>query len=144
VYGILLTVFGVWQMMGHDPQHTNRTSAIGQIKTPRLAWQADMSASEYYFAVNPESTDTTINPSSADFQPMSNDIWREYGLMPSLVDVLENGQPINPPYAPGARWGKFLKDVHGLQRLSWTTVWGNDAHFQLHSFENGLENPKHQ
>jgi len=59
-----------------------------------------------------------------------------------LVDVLENRQPINPPYAPGARWGKFLKDVHGLQRLSWTTTWGNDAHFQLHSFENGLENPR--
>jgi len=61
VYGILLTMFGVWQMMGHDPQHTNRTSAIGQIKTPHLAWQADMSASEYYLAVNSESTDTTIN-----------------------------------------------------------------------------------
>lgn len=142
MYGILLTVFGVWQMMGHDPQHTNHTSAIGQIKTPHLAWQVDMSAIEYYLAVNPEPTDTTINPSSADFQSMSNDIWCKYGLTPSLVDVLENGQPINPPYAPGARWGKFLKDVHGLQRLSWTTVWGNDAHFQLHSFENGLEHPR--
>jgi len=142
VYDILLMMFGVWHTMGHDPQHTNHTSVIGQIKTPSLAWQADMSASEYYLAVNPEPADTTVNLSSNDFQSIPSDTWHEYGLTPSLVDVLENGQLINPPHAPGARWGKFLKNVHGLQRLSWTTTWGNDAHFQLHSFENGLENPR--
>ena len=52
-----------------------------------------------------------------------------------------NGQLIDPPAAPGARWGKFLPEVDGLQRISWTTTWGKDAHFHLHSFENGIENP---
>jgi hypothetical protein len=128
-------------MMGHDPQRTNRTPAIGQIHNPHLAWQADMSASEYFLSITSETSGSSLDLSSTDFQPMSTDICREYGLVPPLLDVLENGCPIDPPYAPGARWGKFLPDVYGLQRLSWTTTWGNDAHFQLHSFENGLENP---
>jgi hypothetical protein len=137
---VLMMLYGAWQMAGHDPQRTNRTQAVGNISDPKLAWQADMSASEYYLALIPQENDSIIDlPQN---QAISGDIWREYGLTPALVDVLQDGNPINPPNAQGERWGKFLPDVKGLQRLSWTTTWGNDAHFQMHSFEDGLENPR--
>jgi hypothetical protein len=137
---MFIMLYGAWQMAGHDPQRTNRTEVVGNISNPKLAWREDMSASEYYFVATPQESDSVVDlPQN---QSISGDMWQQYALTSALVDVLGDGNPINPPYAPGARWGNFLPDVKGLQRLSWTTTWGNDAHFQLHSFEDGIENPK--
>ena len=60
-----------------------------------------------------------------------------WGLAPRQRDVCGNGKPIDLPPAPGSRWGRFLSNVAGLQRLSWTNTWGKDAHMQLHRFNQG-------
>lgn len=132
-----------WPMMGYDLQRTARTPAVGQIRIPRLAWQMDFSAREYFLTVTPESGERNWElHESSNLQPLSTEERRAWELTTSQLNVVGDGQKVDPPAAPGARWGKFLPGVPGLQRLSWTTTWGEDAHFQMHSFENNLDQPR--
>jgi hypothetical protein len=140
---LLLTVYGVWQMMGHNSQRTNKTLSVGQINTPKQAWQADISAMEHFLSLSPYADESELKLlASTELQQVPTEELRKYGILPFLLDVLQNGQLVDPPYAPGAKWGKFLPEIHGLQRISWTTTWAEKGSLQLHSFENGLADPR--
>jgi len=103
----------------------------------------DLSAVEYFLEVTPEAGKRKWElDESAVLQPLSTEARRAWGLATPQLDVVGDGLQIDPPAAPGARWGKFLSDVPGLQRLSWTTTWGENAHFQMCSFENGQNQPR--
>ncbi|MBC8230608.1 hypothetical protein H8E77_13755, partial [bacterium] len=131
-----------WPMMGYDLQRTARTPAVGQIRTPKLVWQIDLSAREYFLTVTPEVGERNLElQKSSALPPLSTESRCAWGLATPQLDVVGDGQQVDPPTAPGARWGKFLPGVAGLQRLSWTTTWGENAHFQMHSFENGIDQP---
>jgi len=132
-----------WPMGGYDSRRTARTPAVGRIHTPRLAWQADLSAREYFLVATPGAEESTweVDPSAA-WPPLSTADRRAWGLATPLLEVVGNGQLVDPPGAPGARWGRFLPGVPGWQRLSWTTTWGENAHFQMHSFADGLDRPR--
>jgi len=132
-----------WPRRGYDRGATGRTPAVGRIRQPHLAWQADLAAREYFLQAVPRPGQTVWSPAdSSALPPLSAEARRAWGLAPPLLDVAGNGQPVDPPWAPGARWGKFLPEVPGLQRLSWTTTWGENAHFQMHSFEAGRDHPR--
>ena len=132
-----------WPMMGHDLRRTARTPVAGQIRTPQLVWQMDFSACEYFLTVTPEVGERNLELHESSALPLlSTESRRAWGLAIPQSDVVGDGQQIDPPDAPGARWGKFLPDVTGLQRLNWTTIWGENAHFQMHSFENGIDQPR--
>lgn len=132
-----------WPRRGYDAGATGRTPAVGRIREPRLAWQADLAAWEYLLEATPRAGRTAWSPADSPALPgLSAEARRAWGLAPPLLDVAGNGQPVDPPWAPGARWGRFLPGVPGLQRLSWTTTWGENAHFQMHSFEAGRDQPR--
>ena len=132
-----------WPMMGYDLRNTARYPSAGQISNPVLAWQMDLSACEYFLEATPEAGERDRQmEQESDLQPLSIEARRSWGLSAPQLDVAGDGEVIDPPGAPGARWGKFLPDVPGLQRLSWTTTWGEDAHFQMHSFEDGVDQPR--
>ena len=138
---VIPTAIG-WSMMSYDLQRTARTPVVGQISAPQLSWQMDLSASEYFLTAIPEAGKRNWElRESAVLKPLSTELRRAYGLAIPKLDVVGNGKQVDPPSAPGARWGKFLPNVPGLQRLSWTTTWGEEAHFQMHSFENGVDQP---
>ena len=128
-----------WKSPSHNRSRNSRTSAVGQINNPKLSWTADLRGREYFWRGSLVEGEFDLSPTD-DLTSLSAESQRFWGLVPSKLDVTGNGLLIDPPTAPGARWGKFLPDVSGLQRISWTTTWGKDAHFRLHSFENGIEN----
>ena len=129
-----------WRQPNYDQSRSNRTPAVGQIDRPKLSWEADLRGQEYLWSGS--LGEGRFSPSlSKNLFPLSIESQQAWGIVPSKLDVTGNGRLIDPPAAPGARWGKFLPEVDGLQRISWTTTWGKDAHFHLHSFENGIENP---
>lgn len=131
-----------WPMMDFDTQRTGRHPGTGQIKEPKLAWQKDFSAIEYFLAATPASGKGSLQlKSSAGLKSLSLDEKRAWGMAIPQLDVMDNGNLVNLPGAPGARWGKFMPDIVGLQRLSWTTTWGDNAHFLMHSFQDGLDKP---
>ena len=134
----LLTTFPAaigWHKMGYDLRRTGRSHAVGKIRTPQITWQMDLSTCEYFLEVTPEAGERSweLLESSA-LSPLSTEARRAWGLATPQLDVTGDGQQVDPPAAPGARWGKFLPGIPGLQRLSWTTTWGENAHFQMHSF----------
>jgi len=139
---ITLPAAASWPMMGYDSQHTGRYPVAGEIVTPGLAWQMDLSAREYLLTATQEAGEEhwKLQEPSA-LQSLSSEARRAWGLSAPQLDVVGHGNLVDPPNAPGARWGKFLPCVAGFQRLSWTTTWGEDAHFQMHSFENGMDKP---
>ena len=129
-----------WRQPNYDQSRSNRTPAVSQIDRPKLSWEADLRGQEYLWSGS--LGEGRFSPSlSKNLVPLSIESQQAWGIVPSKLDVTGNGRLIDPPAAPGARWGKFLPEVDGLQRISWTTTWGKDAHFHLHSFENGIENP---
>ncbi len=143
IYSVLLTIYGIWQMAGHDAQRTNKAEAVGKISVPKIVWSKEFSAREYYLAENSYDDETEMGLlASDDLKYLSAEQWRKYGRATTLLDVLGDGELIEPPSAPGARWGKFLPDVKGLQRISWTTTWAEKGSLQLHSFEDGIDKPK--
>ena len=129
-----------WNQPNYDQSRSNRTPAIGQINKPKLSWEADLRGREYFWSGSLREGEFSLSPPE-DLVPLSIELQQLWGIVPPKLDVTGNGQLIDPPPAPGARWGKFLPEVSGLQRISWTTTWGKDAHFHLHSFENGIDNP---
>ena len=119
----------------------NSSSATGHIDNPKIAWEFDPRGREYLWSGFLKKGQ--FSPSlTENLRPFSRESERYWGIISPKLDVSGNGQLIDPPAAPGERWGKFLADVSGIQRLSWTTTWGKDANFQLHSFENGIDYPK--
>lgn len=143
MYNIILALFGAWQMMGHDRCRTNRTDAVGKIDSPKIEWQKDLSAREFFLSVNPSEKESEIKISpSIELKQLSTDYLQKFGMIPAKLDILENGQFVDPPYAHGAKWGKFLPNVAGLQRISWTSSWAEKGSLQLHSFDDGIDNPK--
>ena len=57
-----------------------------------------------------------------NLRPLSRESERYWGIISPKLDVSGNGHLIDPSAVPGERWGKFLADVSGIQRLSWTTI----------------------
>lgn len=132
-----------WPQRGYDRGATGHTPSQGQIREPHLSWQVDLSAQEYFLRAFPQPGRGEWSPIDSPALPaLSGEARRAWGLAPPLLEVAGDGQLGEPPAAPGARWGKFLPDVAGLQRLSWTTTWGFNAHFQMHSFEAGRDHPR--
>ena len=119
----------------------NSPSSAGHIDNPKIAWEFDPRGREYLWSGFLRKGQ--FSPSlTENLRSLSRKSERYWGIISPKLDISGNGQLIDPPAVPGERWGKFLADVSGIQRLSWTTTWGNDAHFQLHSFENGIDYPK--
>ncbi len=129
-----------WRQPNHDQSRSNRMPVIGQIDKPKVSWEFDFRGLEYLWSGSLNEGKFSP-PLSKNLVPLSIKSQQSWGIMRRKLDVSGNGLLIDPPVAPGARWGKFLPETPGLQRVSWTTTWGKDAHFQLHSFENGIENP---
>ena len=129
-----------WKMIAYDRQRTARTPAVGQIQKPRLAWQLDTAVHDTYVAAGPSTGSDSLGLAGiGELTALSHEERLRWGMASPRLDVVGNGEFVDPPSAPGARWGKFLPDVPGLQRLSWTTTWGEGAHFQMHSFEAGVK-----
>ena len=93
--------------MGYDPQRTGRHPASGQIKEPRLAWQMDFSDDEYFLTAKPESGEMDWElGNQTNLKPLSREAQRAWGMIPAQMDVVGDGNLVDPPGAPGARWGK--------------------------------------
>jgi len=136
----MLSTANEWKSPNYDPSRRSRTEAVGQISNPELAWVADLRASEYFWCGRLNGGKFHLLPPD-DIPPLSLEDQNYWSLRRKKLDVVGNGQLVEPPDAPGARWGKFLPEITGLQRISWTTTWGKDAKFLLHSFETGVEDP---
>jgi len=136
---------GQWLMYQYDRARTGRTPAVGRIQTPRLAWQLDVAGVDHFVVVRPApGGQTAVFAAPTEFAPLSPDALVNWGLAPARRDVAGKGQLVDPPPADGARWGQFLPDVPGLQRLSWTNRWPPDgvSALRLHSFEDGADRPR--
>ena len=136
----MLSAANEWKSPNYDPSRRSRTEAVGQISDPELAWTADLRASEYFWSGKFSGGEFHLLPPD-NLPSLSLEDQNFWSLRRKKLDVAGNGQLVEPPDAPGARWGKFLPEVTGLQRISWTTTWGKDAKFLLHSFEDGIEDP---
>jgi len=137
---LMLSAANEWKSPNYDPSRKSRTEAVGQISDPELAWTADLRASEYFWSGRLSGGEFHLLPPD-NLPSLSLEDQNFWSLRRKKLDVAGNGQLVEPPDAPGARWGKFLPEVTGLQRISWTTTWGKDAKFLLHSFEDGIEDP---
>lgn len=136
---------GQWLMSQYDRARTGRTPAIGRIQTPCLAWQLDVRGADHFVAVRPaQGKQTAVFEAPAEFQPLSPEDLAGWKLAPVWRDVSGNGQSVAPPSAEGTRWGQFLPDVPGLQRLSWANRWPPDGvgALRLYSFEDGPDRPR--
>ena len=154
-----------WPVFSHDHARTGRTDAVGHITRPGIAWQKDFSARDTFLEAAGSSGSRTYEVLRNDKTPPVTDRLRCcWGLSPPPLDIAGDGRlvdalPTSPwdtrggglnGYNPDfyARWGKFLADIPGLQRLGWTTVKtdrafteGEKCYLQMHSFEHGLHEP---
>ena len=58
--GLVLPIVSDWKAIAFDCQRTGRTSAVGQIQTPRLTWKVDISAQDVLATVTPSREDSTL------------------------------------------------------------------------------------
>ena len=132
---------GDWRAPGGDPGRTRRVASGAPLDRPSVRGEIPTFARESLIVASPgDRAATAAHPSEALAMATVDRIgWR---LRAPMLDVAGDGVLVEPPSAPLARWGEFLPGVAGLQRLSWTTSWGPTGSLQMHSFENGSENPR--
>jgi hypothetical protein len=130
-----------WLSDGGDPGRTRRVRGGVDLIAPRIRHDIPTAARESLVVVSPH-----VGAASATHggEHVALPVERQiaFGLRAPLLDVAGEGALVDPPSAPAARWGKFLADVPGLQRLSWTTGWGPAGSLQMHSFERGVDDPR--
>jgi hypothetical protein len=108
-----------WLMYQHDRARTGRTPAVGTIKAARLAWKLDPSGVDRLLNASRAQGHQTVSlPASKEDKPLSRDALLKWDMGWHRRDISGKSELVDPPNAEGARWGKFLPAVPGLQRLS--------------------------
>jgi len=151
---------GEWPSPAYDRGRNSRTPATGEIRDPKLAWQLDVSAREYFVVVTRErdAEESCELAPSLPLTPLDDDALCRWGLKASpLFDVDGDGVPDEPPPSSLRRdlWANYLPDIKGMQRFSFYTgvdlrglnisgrvkALENAWVMQMHSFEDGPDKP---
>jgi len=135
------TVASEWLSTGGGLARTRRAVSPTSLSRPRVRHGIPTGARESLLVVSSETGAETVTHGDGSGS-LSQDRQVAFGLRAPLRDIAGDGVLRDPPSAPAARWGKFLPDVPGLQRLSWTTGWGPSGSLQMHSFERGVDQPR--
>lgn len=130
-----------WMSPGGNPARTRRVTFGAPLDAPRVRHEIPTFARESLIVASPTDGDTAVRRPSTDIALTTADRIR-WGLRSPTLDVAGDGVLVEPPSAAIPRWGSFLPDVAGLQRLSWTTSWGPTGSLYMHSFEDGTEHPR--
>ena len=129
-----------WSAPGGGAGRTGRVSLPTPLDRPAVRHEIPTVAREGLIAASPGGGSVLSHPAPEAGMTVADQV--AWGLRAPLRDVAGDGALVDPPSAPGARWGKFLPDIAGLQRLSWTTGWGPSGSLQMHSFEGGADDPR--
>ena len=152
---------GEWPSPAYDRGRTSRTPATGGITEPKLAWQLDVSAREYFVVVTPERNaegKCRLDP-SLPLEPLDDEALCRWRLKaPTRFDVDGDGKLDDPPASPRRRdmWANYLPNIKGAQRFSFHTdvdtrglnisgkvkALENAWVKRMHSFEEGADKPR--
>lgn len=126
---------GDWRMPRRDRNLSNRSPLKGDLKTaPRELWRLDTAAWAGEIEVVAGEGTQSLSLMAPVKAPKLNKEWRR------MLDVSGSGTPVP---IPGGYWAKLLPDVKGLQRVAWTSTWGETpSKLQCFSYANGLDHPK--
>ncbi len=150
------TVRGEWRSPAYDRGRTSRTAATGAIDRPKVAWELDVSAREYFVVVTPNrgARGSCRLDQSLSLGPLDETALLDWGLKAPNLDIDGDGKPDEPP--SGGLWAKFRPDIPGLQCVTFEnldrdkgrdlSVRGKDSDnkwtMRLHSFEDGVDKPR--
>jgi hypothetical protein len=124
---------GDWPMPAHDRTLSNRSPLKCDLQAaPRKLWQlntAVWTGDVEVVADGQKQTLTLDTPLNASTP-----------IPTRMLDVSGSGKPV--PVADGY-WARLLPQVKGLQRVAWTSTWGDTpSRLQCFSYEQGLGHPK--
>ncbi len=137
---------GEWRTFQGDHGRTGRAELPGRIRSPKVVWDLDTSASEAYFLAKADKKgDGSCSFELAGLPGWDGEKEEHWGLRPAKLDVSGNGtlHDVSGTLFLDV-WGKFLPEVPGFQKVRFTNTWANagEANLQLLSFENGLDKPR--
>ncbi|HZO89861.1 MAG TPA: VCBS repeat-containing protein [Chthonomonadaceae bacterium] len=135
-----------WPMPRHDRRLTNRSGLKGALQdAPRELWRLNTGfwTGDLEVVAAPEAGTVPRNMTvgaASEAQAKSAEGRRQVLWHSRMLDVAGSGTPV----AVGAGyWGALLPGRKGLQRVAWTSVWGDSpSQLQCFSYENGLEHPR--
>jgi hypothetical protein len=118
----------------------------GNIKSPKVVWDLDTSASEIFFLVNADKMDwQSCTFELTDVPEWNRGMEEHWGLRTAKLDVSGDGMLYDvSETTPLEVWGKFQPEVPGYQKIRFTSTWTGpgQANLQLLSYENGIDKPR--
>src|SRR3990172_9530344 len=131
-----------WPRYGHDPALTGRSSIVGEIDVPQVAWTCSLAGCELLIELAPASGEHRLELSAGAESEAGP---REIGPAgPRQLDLDGSGvlRPVQESYHE--RWAKILPDVAGWQRVAWSHTWTDqkECRLQLFAYDEGFDRPR--
>ena len=135
-----------WPLPRHDRALTNRSPLRGDLEgPPRALWRLATGAWQGVVEVAAGAGPRVLAVGEATAPPLpAGKGARKRARAPldweqRLLDISGSG----PVPAPEGYWGKLIPERRGLQRVAWTSTWGEGpSRLQCFSYEGGLDQPR--
>ena len=131
-----------WPRYGHDPALTGRSSLIGDLVAPEVAWTYSLAGRELLIELTPAAGEHRVSLSA------------DTAAEPGPYQIVPPGSLELDPDGSGSlravretfheRWAKILPDVAGLQRVAWSHTWTDQkvCRLQLFAYDEGFDRPR--